>query len=74
MKTDLYNPSPIEVEFAHAINELKSELEKHITNNRIDKIENNITADNPLLKVHLTDSDGDKHVLVIKLIQKPDQD
>lgn len=72
MKTTAYNPSPIEVEFAKAISSLKTELEEHLSNNKIDAIENNINADNPFLKVHLTDSDGDKHTMVIKLIQKPD--
>ena len=74
MKTTTYNPSPLEVEFAHAISNLKSDIEQHLQDNQIDQIENNINADNPVLKVHLTDKDGDKHVLVIKLIQKPDQD
>jgi len=73
MKTSSYNPSPIEVEFANAISNLKDEMEKQLSSNKIDKIENNINADNPLLKVHLTDNDGDQHTLVIKLIQKPDK-
>jgi hypothetical protein len=73
MRTIEYNPSPIEVEFAEAISKLKEELEKHLTKNKIDSISNNINADNPLLKIDMTDTDGDKHRLVIKLIQKPDQ-
>jgi hypothetical protein len=74
MKTTTYNPSPLEVEFANALTQLRSELEAHLSQNKIDQIENNIQADNPFVKVFMTDEDGDKHQMVIKLIQKPDQD
>ena len=74
MKTTSYNPSPIEVEFANALTQLKSELESHLSYNSIDRIENNIQADNPFVKVYMTDKDGDEHQMVIKLIQKPDAD
>ena len=74
MKTTAYNPSPLEVEFAKALTDLQSEIEGHLSSNRIDKIENDINADNPMLKIYLTDTDGDRHQMVIKLIQKPDED
>jgi hypothetical protein len=74
MKTESYNPSPLEVEFAKAIVGLKKEIEGHLTANKIQKIENNISADNPAVIYHLVDSDGDKHVVVVKLIQRIDRD
>lgn len=72
MKTTQYNPSPIEVEIAKALTDLQSELEAKLSNNKILGIDNEITKDNPLVRLHLQDSDGDAHEIVIKIIQKPD--
>ncbi len=72
MKTQSYNPSPLEVELSYALKELQSEIEKHLTHNEIIKVENKITEDNPILKFHLLDRDGDPHEIVVKVIQKPD--
>jgi hypothetical protein len=73
MKTTTYNPSPLEVEFAQAIVELKSEIEKRLKDNKIIQTENRINADNPLVLFLLEDKDGDQHEVVVKLIQKPDK-
>ena len=72
MKTTTYNPSPIEVEFAKGLSNMKNELEKHLSNNKIDSIVNKINADNPMIIFNLVDGDGDTHQLVIKVIQRPD--
>lgn len=73
MKTTAYNPSEIEVEFAFILTELKDQIEKKLTSNKIKKIENRIKEDNPSLIFYLEDTDGDAHELVVKLIQRPDK-
>lgn len=73
MKTNNYNPSPIEIDFAKAIESIKDQLEKAVGNQKIESIENKMDKDNPMLILKLKDIDGDPHELVIKLIQKPDQ-
>ena len=74
MKTTAYNPSPLEVEFANCIVENNDELNQKLGGRSITHIEQKIDTDNPVLKVHVQDDDGDKHLLIIKLIQKPDRD
>ena len=73
MRTEIYNPSQLEVEFANALNDLVPEIEKKLSANKIIKIENKIKEDNPMVLFHLQDTDGDLHELVIKLIQRPDK-
>ena len=73
MKTSQYNPSPLEVAFAQGIEDLQSQLEKKLPENEIIKIENNINADNPLIKFYLLDKDGDPHEIVLKIVQTPDK-
>ncbi|MTI38654.1 hypothetical protein [Fulvivirga lutimaris] len=73
MKTAQYNPSELEVNFARAIEDLQDQIEKHLPNNQVIKVENKISADNPLVKFYLLDNDGDPHELVIKVIQTPDK-
>ena len=72
MKTQSYNPSHIEVEFAHALEGLRQELEDKLSS-KITKVINRYQEDNPVLTFHLKDQDGDPHQVVIKIIQKPDQ-
>ena len=72
MKTTSYNPSEIEVEFATVIESLKDTISDKLSQKKILSVENHLNMDNPILKVHLIDDDGDKHTLVLKLIQKPD--
>ncbi|MEQ8244085.1 MAG: hypothetical protein RIB54_18190 [Fulvivirga sp.] len=73
MKTAQYNPSQLEVNFARAIEDLQDQIEKHLPNNQVIKVENRIAEDNPLVKFYLLDNDGDPHELVIKVIQTPDK-
>lgn len=73
MKTSTYNPSELEVAFAHALEDLKNDIQKRLPDNQIIKIENRIKADNPLVKFYLLDKDGDPHEIVIKVIQTPDK-
>ena len=73
MRTEHYNPSQIEVELAYALTELKSHMEKYLTHNKIEKIENHIQEDNPMLLINLVDEDGDPHEVVVKVIQRADK-
>ncbi len=73
MKTTQYNPSTLEVAFAKAIEDLKSELEKKLPDNEIIKTENNTDVDNPSVRFFLLDKDGDPHEVVIKIVQSPDK-
>jgi len=74
MKTPNYNPSPLEVEFAECIEENLENLSNSLNERSITQIEQQTEADNPTIKIHVQDDDGDKHLLVLKLIQKPDRD
>jgi hypothetical protein len=73
MKTNQYNPSSIEVQFARAIEDLSGQIEKLLPDVEVIKVENKITADNPIVKFYLLDKDGDPHELVLKVIQTPDK-
>ncbi len=74
MKTTLYNPSNIELEFANAIKGLIPEIEEKLSTNKILDVKTTIDVDNPFLVFSLEDGDGDKHELVLKLIQRPDKE
>jgi len=58
---------------AYALTELKQQMQKFLTHNKVVSIENHIKEDNPMLLVHLKDKDGDPHEVVIKIIQRPDK-
>lgn len=73
MKTQQYNPSPLEVHFAQAFEALKDQIENYLDGNKIVKIVNKLQADNPIVIFHLEDREGDAHEVVIKLIQRPDK-
>lgn len=73
MKTTAYNPSPLEVDFANALVILQKQLQVHLQDNQIIKVEPNITRDNPIVKFNLVDKDGDEHELVIRIVQIPDK-
>ncbi|MEM6359166.1 MAG: hypothetical protein AAF149_01160 [Bacteroidota bacterium] len=73
MKTIQYNPSSLEVAFAQAIEDLQSQIEKKLPDNEVIKIDNKISADNPIVKFYLLDKDGDPHEVVLKIIQSPDK-
>jgi hypothetical protein len=73
MKTDSYNPSPLEIDMANALFIVQKEIEKHIQNNEIVHVETNIKRDNPMVKFNLLDKDGDPHEIVIRIVQLPDK-
>ncbi|NMM49258.1 hypothetical protein [Marinigracilibium pacificum] len=73
MKTTKYNPSVLEVDIAKAISQLKNDIAKMIDIKDEIHITENVEIDNPTVTLHITDNDGDKHDVVIKIIQRPDQ-
>jgi hypothetical protein len=73
MKTSTYNPSPLEVDFANALQILQKDIEKHLQDNEIIAVESNIRKDNPMIRFNLLDKDGDPHEIVIRIIQIPDK-
>ena len=72
MKTTHFNPSPLESELANAIEKVKGEIEKHITDNKIIEVRVNDLADNPSIKMTTEDKDGDQHMFTLRIIQKPE--
>jgi hypothetical protein len=73
MKTNSYNPSPLEVAFANALEQMKGDLERHLLGQTIRSIEPNIKKDNPMVKFSIVDQDGDPHEIVVRIIQIPDK-
>lgn len=73
MKTSTYNPSPLEVDFANALYILQKDIEKHLHDNKITKVETFLKRDNPMVKFNLVDRDGDPHEIVVRIIQIPDK-
>ncbi len=74
MITRNYNPSSIEVRFVEVLCELKDEINKKLGKIDVYKIENNTNLDNPTIDFFLKDQDGDEHEIVLKIIQKPDDE
>jgi hypothetical protein len=72
MITKTYNPSRLELDFARAIKALKGNINPYIEGNEIVDIKFNEDQDNPDLIFKLKDSDGDKHEVVVRLIQRAD--
>lgn len=73
MKTASYNPSPIEVDIANALYILQGEIQKHLQGNQIIDVKSEVKKDNPLVRFHLLDQDGDPHEVVVRIIQIPDK-
>ena len=73
MKTSSYNPSPLEIDFANALQILSGDIEKHLLDNKVTHVENQLGKDNPLIKFNLVDKDGDPHEIVVRIIQIPDK-
>jgi len=72
MKTYSYNPSEIEVEIATVLESMKDVISDKLSQKKIVAIESYPEMDNPIIKIQIEDDDGDKHALVLKIIQKPD--
>ncbi|MFZ9504932.1 MAG: hypothetical protein ACO263_10210 [Cyclobacteriaceae bacterium] len=73
MKTDKYNPSSLELDLANALVILEKEIEKHLQNNKIVKIDPDLSSNNPTVNITLEDSDGDSHELIVRIFQVPDK-
>lgn len=73
MKTQSYNPSSLEVEMANIIIELSEQISKKFKDNDVVHMEAKTSSDNPSIRIHLLDKDGDPHELVLKIIQTPDK-
>lgn len=73
MKTHVYNPSPIETEIANALINAQREIGKHLKNLTITQASADLSQDNPTVKFNLADEDGDRHQIVLKIVQIPDQ-
>ncbi len=73
MKTQDYNPSPLEVRFADALCDLQEEINMRLAKFSVYRIESNKQIDNPTIDFYLKDEDGDEHEIIIKIIQKPDK-
>ena len=73
MKTSIYNPSPLEVDFANALEALQKEIEKRMPGQQIVKVDNQLRRDNPMVRFNMIDKDGDPHEVVIRIIQIPDK-
>jgi hypothetical protein len=73
MKTSIYNPSPLEADFANALFGLQKEIEKKLPGMQVIDVETQVKNDNPLVKFNLLDRDGDPHEIVLRIIQIPDK-
>ena len=73
MITKEYNPSPIEVRFVEVLCDLKDEINKRFHDFNVYSIENNTQLDNPTIDFFIEDKDGDRHEIILKVIQKPDE-
>lgn len=73
MKTSIYNPSPLEVDLANALFILQKEIEKHLQGNQVIDVTTDINSENPHVRFHLLDNDGDPHEIVMRIIQIPDK-
>lgn len=72
MITKSYNPSLLEVSMADIIKSLQDTINDKLEGNNIEDIEVNGEKDNPDLLFKLIDTDGDRHELVVKFIQRAD--
>jgi len=73
MKTESYNPSPLEVSFANILIDLKEVIEDKMVDYQITNIVPDLDRDNPIVTLFLTDQDQDKHELVVRVIQRSDE-
>jgi hypothetical protein len=72
MKTTAYNPSPLETEFARVLISLQQEIEKILVDKTITHSSTDLSQDNPTVRFHLLDKEGDRHVIMVKIVQTPD--
>ena len=72
MKTETYNPSPLEVEMADILENLRETINDQLKDNTIIEVDKNTFLDNPIVRIKTEDKDGDQHQLILRIIQKPD--
>ena len=73
MKTIKYNPSALEMDMANALMSMTKEIEKHLQGNTITEIDPDLNKENPVITFHLTDKDGDRHQLIVRIFQVHDK-
>ena len=73
MKTERYNPSPLEQELARAIQTAQQTLSSHLSGTLV-SVEAQLETDNPKLNLVIQDTDGDQHTLVVQIIQRIDEE
>lgn len=73
MKTPTYNPSPLEVNLADALYSLQKEIQQRLPDNEIVDMKCETNTENPLVRFHLVDNDGDPHEIIVRIIQIPDK-
>ncbi|MGB3851501.1 MAG: hypothetical protein WA958_16145 [Tunicatimonas sp.] len=73
MKTERYNPSPLEQELTRAIAASQDTLSSHLSGTIV-SVDVQLEVDNPRLNVLIQDSDGDQHNLVVQVIQRIDEE
>jgi hypothetical protein len=74
MKTLVYNPSPLEVNFAKAVETLTKRIEEILKPLKIISIDKRLKEDNPKLIFTIRDKEGDNHEVVVQIIQRIDED
>ncbi|MBB6610100.1 hypothetical protein H7F15_03535 [Pontibacter sp. Tf4] len=72
MRTENYNPSSLEVDFAKAFHDLSPQIEHKIGRGQVIAIKSEHNIDNPQLTFRIQDNEGDLHEVVVKIIQRPD--
>ncbi len=73
MKTETYNPSPLEVELTNSLLDIREKLNHNLSSIDIVEMKADLDLDNPMLHISARDHDGDVHEFVIKVIQRPDK-
>lgn len=74
MENESYNPSPLEVQMADAIEQLSDQLAEKLPEHKVLSIEKNIQLDNPQLLVRVENQQGKKNEVVIRIIQRVDHE
>ena len=72
MKTNSYNPGPLEIEFVNLLEDLIDEMNLRLKNRKIESTDIQLDQDNPTFRLEISDLDGDKHTMILKIIQRPD--
>ena len=74
MITKSYNPSTLEKYLISAIKSLETQIVDQLPNNELIETKVRLERDNPDVLFRLKDQDGHFHELVLKVIQRDDED